>query len=196
MTLGTFPTRFDRWGRGPAIALLAALAALLILAAWPAASTPQPKTRASESEQSDLDLYRDTIRRVGAGEPYYPVAADQLRKGGYPLKPFVTFRLPTLAMIYAQVPEILMSIVEGLLALGVVFVWWRRLEHALPFRMAAIGVVLLVGVQLDALGSDLVTGLQLGVRDWVILGCLPIAFAILATLAARLAVLAALRRVL
>ncbi|WP_277969798.1 cell division protein FtsX [Sphingomonas echinoides] len=61
---------------------------------------------------------------------------------------------------------------------------------------AAIGVVLLVGVQLDALGSDLVTGLQLGVRDWVILGCLPIAFAILATLAARLAVLAALRRVL
>lgn len=145
MTLGTFPTRFDRWGRGPAIALLASLAALLILAAWPVSSTPQPKTRASESEQSDLDLYRDTIRRVGAGEPYYPTAADQLRKGGYPLKPFVTFRLPTLAMIYAQVPEILMSIVEGLLALGVVFVWWRRLERALPFRIAAVGVVLLVG---------------------------------------------------
>jgi cell division transport system permease protein len=60
----------------------------------------------------------------------------------------------------------------------------------------AFGVVMLVGAQLDALGSDLVAGLRLGVSDWVILACLPIAFALLATLAARLAVLAALRRVL
>jgi len=60
----------------------------------------------------------------------------------------------------------------------------------------AVGVVLLVGVQLDALGSDLVAGLRLGMGDWVILACLPLAFALLATFAARLAVLAALRRVL
>jgi len=60
----------------------------------------------------------------------------------------------------------------------------------------AFGVVMLVGEQLDALGSDLVAGLRLGVGDWVILACLPVAFALLATLAARLAVLAALRRVL
>jgi cell division transport system permease protein len=60
----------------------------------------------------------------------------------------------------------------------------------------AVGVVLLVGVQLDALGSDLVAGLRLGMGDWVILACLPLAFAMLATFAARLAVLAALRRVL
>jgi cell division transport system permease protein len=60
----------------------------------------------------------------------------------------------------------------------------------------AFGVVMLVGAQLDALGSDLVAGLRLGVGDWVILACLPVAFALLATLAARLAVLAALRRVL
>jgi hypothetical protein len=143
--LGTFPTRFDRWDRALAMALLAALAAILILAAWPTPSAPQPRIRASASEQSDLDLYRDTIRRVGAGEPYSPVAADQLRKGGYPLKPFVTFRLPTLAIIYAHVPEIVMSIVEGLLALGVLFVWWWRLEAVLPFRMAALGLVLFVG---------------------------------------------------
>jgi cell division transport system permease protein len=60
----------------------------------------------------------------------------------------------------------------------------------------AVGVVLLVGVQLDALGSDLVAGLRLGMGDWVILACLPLAFAMLATFTARLAVLAALRRVL
>jgi hypothetical protein len=101
--------------------------------------------RASQAEQSDLDLYRDTIRRVGAGEPYYPTAADQLRKGGYPLKPFVTFRMPTLAVIYAHVPEIVMSIVEGILAIAVVFVWWLRLERLVPFRLAALGIVLIVG---------------------------------------------------
>ncbi len=127
------------------MALLAALALLMILAAWPVASSPQPRTRASVSEQSDLDLYRDTIRRVGAGEAYYPTAADELRQGGYPLKPFVTFRLPTLAMIYAHVPEIIMSVVEGLLALAVLFVWWRRLEPELPLRMLALAIVLLVG---------------------------------------------------
>ena len=60
----------------------------------------------------------------------------------------------------------------------------------------AFGVVMLVGEQLDALGSDLVAGLRLGVGDWVILACLPLAFALLAALAARLAVLGALRRVL
>ncbi len=143
--LGCFPTRFDRLGRTPAIALLAALAWLLIFAAWPAPSSPQPKMRASVSEQSDLDLYRDTIRRVGAGEPYYPTAADELRKGGYPLKPFVTFRLPTLALFYAHVPEIVMSIIEGVLALCVLLVWWRRLEPALPLRLRALAMVLLVG---------------------------------------------------
>lgn len=125
--------------------MLAVFAALLVLAAWPVASTPQPKVRASEAEQSDLDLYRDTIRRVGAGEPYYRVAADQLRKGGYPLKPFVTFRLPTLAVIYAHVPEIVMSVVEAILALGVLLVWWRRLEPELPTQMLALSLVLLVG---------------------------------------------------
>ena len=113
MELGSFATRFDRWGRTPALALLAALIAVLILAGWPAASIPQPKMRAAVTEQSDLDLYRATIRRVGAGEAYYPVAADELRKGGYPLQPFVTFRLPTLALVYAHVPELLMSAIEG-----------------------------------------------------------------------------------
>ncbi|MEG3149350.1 permease [Sphingomonas sp. ZT3P38] len=60
----------------------------------------------------------------------------------------------------------------------------------------AAGMVVLVGFQLATLGSDLLTGLQLSVRDWILLTMLPIAFALLATYAARLAVLGALRRVL
>ena len=60
----------------------------------------------------------------------------------------------------------------------------------------AAGMVALVGLQLATLGSDLLTGLQLSARDWILLTMLPIIFALLATYAARLAVLGALRRVL
>ena len=156
MNLGSFPTRFDDWRRAAAIALLGALAALLIIVAWPVA-TPQPHGRASEIEQSDPDLYRAIIGRVAAGEAYYPVAADQLRKGGYPLKPFVTFRLPTLAMAYAYLPAIVMIIVEGMLALGVLLVWWRRLEPTLPLPLLALALALLVGGSVALVGP--ITGL-------------------------------------
>lgn len=62
--------------------------------------------------------------------------------------------------------------------------------------VVAAGVVALVGWQIAALGSDLLAGLSLGTRDWLVLGGLPLAFALLATLAARGAVLGALRRIL
>lgn len=62
--------------------------------------------------------------------------------------------------------------------------------------IGAVGVVLLVGWQLTTLGSDLLGGLSLGTRDWVLLGALPFVFAVLATLAARQAVLGALGRYL
>lgn len=145
MELGDFPTRYQRLSRASAITILVALLAALLLAAWPAPSAPQPKMRASEAEQSDLQLYRDIIGQVRNGEPYYPVAADELRKGGYPLKPFVTFRLPTLTYAYALIPELLMIFVEGLLAIAVLLVWWRRLAPHLPLRLLAVALVLLVG---------------------------------------------------
>jgi hypothetical protein len=144
LNFGAFPTRFDRWRRGPAIALLAVLTALMVAAAWPMAMPPL-KVRASQAEPSDVDFYRATIRRVGAGEAYYPVAADELRKGGYPLRPFVTVRLPTLAMLYAHVPMVVMLVAEGLLALSVLLIWWRRLGAGLPVPMIALALLLLVG---------------------------------------------------
>ncbi|WCM26528.1 permease [Sphingomonas sp. QA11] len=62
--------------------------------------------------------------------------------------------------------------------------------------VVAAGMVVLVGLQLATLGSDLLGGLQLSTRDWLLLAMLPIGFALLATYAARLAVLGALRRIL
>ena len=62
--------------------------------------------------------------------------------------------------------------------------------------VVAIGVIVLLGMQLSALGSDLLAGLSLSLRDWIALAALPIAFAVLATLAARQAVLGTLGRYL
>lgn len=62
--------------------------------------------------------------------------------------------------------------------------------------VAAVGVVLLVGLRIAALGSDLLGGLALGTRDWILLGLLPLAFALLATIAARVAVTGALSKIL
>lgn len=59
---------------------------------------------------------------------------------------------------------------------------------------AMIAVWLLVG-QMTGLGSDLVSGAVLTRRDWLILAVLPLLFAGVATLAARIAVLGRLRQV-
>ncbi|MGH6612860.1 cell division protein FtsX [Sphingomonas sp.] len=62
--------------------------------------------------------------------------------------------------------------------------------------MLACGLIGLIGLQLGTLGSDLLSGLTLGVRDWLLLALLPVAFALLATFAARIAVLGVLRKIL
>jgi cell division transport system permease protein len=62
--------------------------------------------------------------------------------------------------------------------------------------LVAAGIVLLVGMQLAALGSDLLGEMQLSTSDWFLLAMLPLAFALLAAQAARFAVLGALRRIL
>ncbi|WP_267388963.1 FtsX-like permease family protein [Sphingomonas sp. GC_Shp_3] len=53
-----------------------------------------------------------------------------------------------------------------------------------------------MGARLATLGSDLLDGLTLGQRDWALLAMLPFAFALLATVAARYAVMGALRKIL
>ncbi|KQS03236.1 permease [Sphingomonas sp. Leaf357] len=60
----------------------------------------------------------------------------------------------------------------------------------------ACALVLLIGVRLGAIGSDLLSGVALSPRDWILLLLLPVIFSLLATLAARVAVTAALSKIL
>lgn len=62
--------------------------------------------------------------------------------------------------------------------------------------LAALAVLAFVGTRIAALGSELLGGLTLAAADWALLVLLPLGFVALATLAARVTVIAALRRAL
>jgi cell division transport system permease protein len=62
--------------------------------------------------------------------------------------------------------------------------------------VAALAASAAIGGYAGALESGLVNGVRLGVADWVLLAVMPLIFAGLATLAARIAVLRTLRRAL
>jgi cell division transport system permease protein len=62
--------------------------------------------------------------------------------------------------------------------------------------IAAAAILVFAGLEIAGLGSDLVAGVSLGAGDWIVIALLPIAFALLATFAARVAVLRALKAIL
>lgn len=145
MKWGDFPTRFASLPRWAALTVLAALMALLAVASWSPARSPAPKVRTTSEQHSDLQLYRDVIAGVAAGGDYYEVAAQELRKGNYPLKPFFTFRLPTHATIYAAVGEQTMIGVIWALGAALMLAWWIKLRSCLPLFLRAAFVILVAG---------------------------------------------------
>lgn len=138
-------TRFEGWSRGPALALMGGLLLLLAFACWQPAAAPAPRLRVSPTQQSDLQLYRDIIAGVRAGGDYYEVAAGELRKGSYPLKPFFTFRLPTHAVAYAAAGETVMIAIVWILSVMLMLAWWVKLRPLLPLPYVAAFMILLGG---------------------------------------------------
>ncbi len=145
MQLGTFRTRFETWSRAVTLAVAACLLLLLVLACWSPASAPSPQLRSSPKQHSDLQLYRDVVAGVAAGGDYYEVAAEEQRAANYPVKPFLTFRLPTHAMIYATVGERPMILVVWLLCAGLMASWWFRLRSLLPLPFLGGAMFLMAG---------------------------------------------------
>lgn len=142
--------RFAAWGRFPARLLVLALGLLLIAAALVPIKAGQQDSeiagfvenvagrdnpQAERPRDDDLALYDRVIRRIGAGENYYAVAAEEHRAANYPLRPGVAVRLPTLAFIASALGDTGRGaevLVPGLLGAAVVLVgctlwaWWRR----------------------------------------------------------------------
>jgi len=137
--------RFAHWPPAQARALLVALLALLVAAAWVPITvgrgqiaTPPPldlavgdKSAAPRAKprprDEDLQLYDTAIARIRNGENYYSFIVAAHRKADYPVRPAVAVRLPTLAYLEAwggSPGEITAAIA---LMLGVLYAWWQRL---------------------------------------------------------------------
>ncbi len=120
----------------PAARAALALLALVLLATFAAPSIP--------SGQTDYGLYAAIIEGVRHGGNYYAVTADALRAGGYPLAPFIAFRLPTMTVVEATLPAFAVMTMLCLLAAAVAVALYGRLQPALKTRGArtAVAVVL------------------------------------------------------
>ncbi|MBT2135693.1 hypothetical protein KK137_15240 [Croceibacterium sp. LX-88] len=138
---GTAPDwrRFAHWPRGAALGVLAAFALLLGLAVITARqpvhvqsdaalSGPAQVSAADTIERDeDLRLYDRIAERVAAGEDYYQAAVEEQRARGFPVRPGLTVRLPTLALLTATLGQPGMVALAALLGLAVLAAWWRRL---------------------------------------------------------------------
>lgn len=144
------PTRFG--ALRPAQARIGlGLLVLLLLACLTALMTPGPPPVSADpakraDNKADVILYESIVAGVRNRGDYYTVTAAALRRGDYPLRPFVTFRLPTLAVIQASIPAMASIILLYALATAVLIAWTIRLRPA--FARApplAIALVLLIG---------------------------------------------------
>ena len=142
------PSRYA--GLKPQAARIAlALLALLLAATFLALASPGPPPVSRDpaqraQDQADVMLYESIVQDMRGGQDYYSAAAQELRSGDYPMRPFVTFRLPTLAVVQALLPR---DVTIGLLyalTIGVLFAWYRQLKPALartPPRLIAMALL-------------------------------------------------------
>lgn len=127
--------------------LLALMAFAVGLAAFgimhPAQKSPTPQQMHA---LSDTDNYKLTVERMAQGQGYYSAVVERHRAVGYPLKPVIAVRLPTLAVFLAQLPSERWRIgalwLLSLIAI-VAFVESVRPEDGSP---AALGIFMIVGL--------------------------------------------------
>jgi hypothetical protein len=98
--------------------------------------------------QTDLLLYQSIVAGIRGGSPYYTAAAEAQRMGHYPLKPFFAVRLPTLAVVEAALPPILMNLLLLGLCVGTILAWVARLRPAMTglVPLGAAGLLAVAGL--------------------------------------------------
>lgn len=142
------PSRFAALTATQARIGLALLAALL-LATLLALGTPGPPPVSGDpvqraDDQTDVVLYATIVGNIRHGGSYYPVTAEALRSGNYPLRPFVVFRLPTLAMVQATLPETAILAMLYALAAATALAWYARIAPTFtrrPPRIVAMALL-------------------------------------------------------
>lgn len=157
MEAGKISSWFDGWSRAACALILAALIAVMAVTALaPSVRTGSPP-RPSKARMTDAELYAKVIKEVRGGTPYYASVVRNHRENGYPLKPFFTVRLPTLAMLSATLP----ASGARFLLLGLILcagiAWFRLLVRDLVPRAVRIAALVLVAMSLTTLASPVLS---------------------------------------
>jgi len=132
-----------------AIWLWPALAAIVLLALLAARSGTGPDLSAhlAHGSLSDIGLYQAIARMVGSGADYYATAVTLQRDNGFPLQPFVTVRLPTLAWITGAIGEGPALALAVALVLANAAIWFAALPFARPAeRVCLVALVILASL--------------------------------------------------
>lgn len=143
-------SRFAALDRAKAVLLLAALMIFLVAAILPQATNTTPASSSINTTakppmtDEDLVLYGSIAARVATGESYYDAAAKELRAGVYPLKPFVTFRLPTLAYVNAYLGKTASFGLLSLILSAALWAFWKRLDGAFLNPHRRVSAILLI----------------------------------------------------
>jgi hypothetical protein len=148
------PSRITGLSTNQAVAVALFLLLILTGALAGVSGGAAPGPRAA-IEQSDVNVHDGVVGALRGGDSYYPATARILRAGDYPLKPFLAFRLPTLPVILAALPDVLPILLLLLLAVGTAYAWWRRLRDALARPLPVVGgMLLLTGGMVSLLAPD------------------------------------------
>lgn len=92
----------------------------------------------------DPSLQTAMVEGVRAGGDYYSVTAQALRAAGDPLKPVFVFRLPTLTVVQAALPDLIGILLLIAIAAATALAWTRRIAAWLTApagRIVALAVL-------------------------------------------------------
>jgi hypothetical protein len=87
-----------------------------------------PTAAGATPAYTDIALYRQVVTDMRGGAGYYEAAVSEARKHHYPLRPFVTVRLPTLAWLLSTIGERAGHFCLMALALGTLCAWAAKLR--------------------------------------------------------------------
>ncbi|MEO7384651.1 MAG: hypothetical protein ABIU18_06930 [Novosphingobium sp.] len=123
------------------------IAVLVLACVWAARLAPvDVPAPAHANGYSDVQLYHDIVDNMGGGSGYYQAATTLQRQHGFPTSPFVTVRLPTLAVMAATFGwPALQAVLASLLGLAALL-WYREAKvGATPLEAAAVALAVIAG---------------------------------------------------
>ncbi|NCA91121.1 MAG: hypothetical protein EOM92_20165 [Gammaproteobacteria bacterium] len=140
-------SRYAGWRpRGARLVLVALTLLTLYGLGWVIAHPSQKATPGEDPaiDKGDVALYRAIVGHMAAGEDYYGAVAREQHGRGYPTRPFLTWRLPTLAWVIAWLGESLAMHLLRVLALVTILAWMLAMKDTGLGRYAMIAGGLLV----------------------------------------------------